>query len=236
MSEISERRANLLKNIVEEYVRTAVPVGSAHLCGQKGFDCSPATIRKEMAELEEEGFIHQPHTSAGRVPTELGYRYYIEHFLKAKDASAPKLESMARDLRGSAPDLRDVMKRFAKALAEFTSHTVIIGFGPTDAYYTGISNLFAKPEFIETGRVATLSSVVDRFDEVVTRIFETSNGVVVQVGSECPFGDECGSVIAKCTVAKTPILLTLLGPMRMPYDRLLGIAVQTKELLEKLEE
>lgn len=234
-NDMTERRAELLKAIIEEYVKTAEPIGSAFLA-DKAFDVSPATIRKEMATLEEEGFLHQPHTSAGRVPTEAGYTYYIEHFLKPKDTGAAKLEAMARELRASGSDLRDVMKRFGKALAEFTNHTVIIGFGPTDVYYTGISHLFAKPEFVEASRVATLSSVVDRFDEIVTRTFPAVEGVSVKVGSACPFGRECGSVLVKCSVAKSPILLVLLGPMRMPYDRLVGIAGQAKQLLEALDE
>jgi transcriptional regulator of heat shock response len=232
---MTDRRAELLKAIIEEYVKTAEPIGSAFLAA-KAFDVSPATIRKEMATLEEEGFLHQPHTSAGRIPTESAYRHYINYFLKPKEIATQKLGDMARDLRASSTDIREVMKKFAKALAEYTNHTVILGFGPTDVYYTGISNLFSKPEFVEAGRVATLSSVVDRFDEIITRNFDQVDGVMVRIGSECLFGRECGSVMAKCLVVNQPVLFTLLGPMRMPYDKLVGIAKQTKQILEAFEE
>jgi heat-inducible transcriptional repressor len=82
---LTDRRSSLLNLIVEEYVDTAVPVGSKYIVGKHRMPVSPATVRLEMARLEDEGFITQPHTSAGRVPSDKGYRYYVES-LMAEDA------------------------------------------------------------------------------------------------------------------------------------------------------
>src|SRR3990172_9215593 len=82
---LSERRSALLNLIIEEYVDTALPVGSQHIVHKHHMPVSPATVRLEMARLEEEGYINQPHTSAGRVPSDKGYRYYVES-LMAEDA------------------------------------------------------------------------------------------------------------------------------------------------------
>ena len=88
---LNERRSALLNLIVEEYVDTALPVGSKYIVGKHHMPVSPATVRLEMARLEEEGFITQPHTSAGRVPSDKGYRYYVEA-LMAEEGLLQRME------------------------------------------------------------------------------------------------------------------------------------------------
>ena len=99
MDSLSERKQALLQGIIEEYVHSAKPVASAWLVDKLGLDLSPATIRNEMKELEEQGLITHPHTSAGRIPTESGYRFYIEHFLQPKadldEASQAELKQVS---------------------------------------------------------------------------------------------------------------------------------------------
>jgi heat-inducible transcriptional repressor len=82
---LTERRSALLNLIVEEYVNTALPVGSKYIVGKHDMQVSPATVRLEMARLEDDGFISQPHTSAGRVPSDKGYRYYVESLMARSD-------------------------------------------------------------------------------------------------------------------------------------------------------
>src|SRR6266545_2712438 len=76
---LDDRKAAILRAVVEEYIETAQPVGSGHVAAAPGVDVSSATIRNEMAQLEAEGYLAQPHTSAGRVPTEKGYRFFVDH-------------------------------------------------------------------------------------------------------------------------------------------------------------
>ena len=75
---LEDRKAKILKAVVEEYIQTAQPVGSGHIADAPGIGVSPATVRNELVQLEKQGYLHQPHTSAGRVPTDKGYRYFVD--------------------------------------------------------------------------------------------------------------------------------------------------------------
>ena len=91
--ELSERKLKILQAIISDYIKTAEPVGSRTLSKQEGLNYSPATIRNEMADLEEMGYILQPHTSAGRIPSDKGYRFYVDHLMKEKDREIEALRA-----------------------------------------------------------------------------------------------------------------------------------------------
>jgi heat-inducible transcriptional repressor len=80
---LDERKASILRAVVEEYIETAQPVGSGHVARATGVNVSSATVRNEMATLEQDGYLRQPHTSAGRIPTEMGYRYFVDHVIES---------------------------------------------------------------------------------------------------------------------------------------------------------
>ncbi|MFH0928012.1 MAG: hypothetical protein V1821_00905 [bacterium] len=229
---MNERQESIFRMIAEEYIKTALPVGSVFLSKGKALDVSPATIRKEMVSLEDMGYLTHPHTSAGRLPTEKGYRYLLEHFVQEKSAAPEIIKKMSEELRAATDEDEVILKRLAKFLAEMSKETVILGFGPNDVFYTGVSNLFQKPEFGEAARLVNLSGVVDHFDEIVSRIFESVRGIEVKIGSENPWGLECSAVITKVQYKKREILLVLLGPTRMNYERNLNLVKQIKETLE----
>src|SRR5436853_7071710 len=95
MTELDERKQAILRAIVEQYVETAQPVGSQSVTQTTGLGVSAATVRNEMSILEREGFIAQPHTSAGRIPTDLGYRYYVDHVAGTGQLPAPERRRIA---------------------------------------------------------------------------------------------------------------------------------------------
>jgi heat-inducible transcription repressor hrcA len=103
-----DRRLKVLSAIVTDYVRTREPVGSRALVERYRLGVSPATIRNDMAALEDEGYIHQPHTSAGRVPTEKGYRLFVDEVARVKPLSAPERRAITALLSG-AVDLEQVV-------------------------------------------------------------------------------------------------------------------------------
>ena len=122
-----ERRMEILRAIVEDYVATQEPVGSKVLAARHGLSISPATIRNEMAALEEEGLIIQPHTSAGRIPTDLGYRVFVDRLSTVKPLSAPERRAIDTFLEG-AVDLDDVVARTVKLLAHVTHQVAIVQY------------------------------------------------------------------------------------------------------------
>lgn len=230
MEALGSRKETLLKLTVRRYVKTAEPVGSSWLAEESGLDVSPATIRNELAELEEGGYLVQPHTSAGRIPGELGYRYYVAHFLERKKPTKVALESFQEALEG-AEEESGQLRLAAKALAAEAHAAALVGFGPRDVYYTGLTNLFSQPEFRQLALVTSMSRVLDHLDEVMQRIFPAvQNDVRVLIGSENPFGVECGSLLIR--VPKGGII-GLLGPMRMDYDGGMSLLETVREMLKK---
>jgi heat-inducible transcriptional repressor len=129
-----ERRLAVLRAIVEDYVATQEPVGSKALVERHGLGVSPATVRNDMAALEEEGLIAQPHTSAGRVPTDKGYRLFVDRLTTIKPMSQAEKRAIATILDG-AVDLDDVVQRSVRLLAQLTQQVALVQY-PTLSHST----------------------------------------------------------------------------------------------------
>lgn len=129
-----ERRLAVLRAIVQDYVATQEPVGSKALVERHGLGVSPATVRNDMAALEEEGLIHAPHTSAGRIPTDKGYRLFVDRLTQVKPMSVAEQRAISRFLQ-EAQDLDDVVQRSVRLLAQLTQQVAIVQY-PTLARST----------------------------------------------------------------------------------------------------
>ena len=221
---MDERQARLLAEIINEYVKTASPVGSKLLAGRLSFHVSPATIRNEMAELEDQGYIIQPHTSAGRVPTTKAYRHLIAQ-LSTSGRLSPAVKKILDELRATlvAEEVCEATKILAKRVAELSGNAVIVAFSPDDIYYTGLSHLFSQPEFRERESLVDLGLVIDHLDQTIGQIFDQVNEVAVMLGNDNPFGADCAVVFGKCLVNNSDSLLGILGPARMDYEKALGL-------------
>ena len=119
------RRMQVLRAVVEDYIRSQEPVGSSALIARHNLKVSSATIRKDMAALEDEGFLTQPHTSAGRVPTERGYRYFVDSLSEFVPLTEPQREAIRTLLDGSV-NLQDALQRSARLLARFTGQVAVV--------------------------------------------------------------------------------------------------------------
>ncbi|MCR1782315.1 heat-inducible transcriptional repressor HrcA [Nocardioides carbamazepini] len=122
-----DRRLAVLRAIVEDYVATEEPVGSKALVERHHLNVSPATIRNDMAALEDEGYLHQPHTSAGRVPTDKGYRLFVDRLSTVKPTSSAERRAIAGFLEG-AVDLDDVVHRSVRLLAQLTRQVAVVQY------------------------------------------------------------------------------------------------------------
>ena len=127
MASSDDRRLDVLRAIVEDYVHTREPVGSKVLAERHGLGVSPATIRNDMAVLEEGGYIAQPHTSAGRVPTDKGYRMFVDRLAEVKAVSAAEKNAIETFLAG-AVDLDDVISRAGRLLAQLTGQVAVVQY------------------------------------------------------------------------------------------------------------
>ncbi|MDI6098256.1 heat-inducible transcriptional repressor HrcA [Actinoplanes sp. NEAU-A12] len=124
---LDDRKLEVLRAIVEDYVETQEPVGSKALVDRHKLGVSPATVRNDMAVLEEEGYIRQPHTSAGRVPTDAGYRLFVDRLTKIKPLSPAERRAIERFMVG-AVDLDDVVHRTVRLLAQLTRHVAVVQY------------------------------------------------------------------------------------------------------------
>lgn len=224
---MENRKEQLFRTIVRQHIALGEPIGSKYLLEKSHLDCSPATVRNDMADLEQEGYLTHPHTSAGRVPTEKGWKLYLERFLQEQDV--PKAAQQAlQKASDDSDDRQQAIKHVAKTLAEASKQTAIVSFGPDDTYYTGLFNLFSQPEFQEQEMIQHISSVVDHLDSMLVKLYKLANqNVDVLVGSDNPVDERCSIVVTRVD----DDVIALLGPMRMDYDRVLPLLRYTRGLI-----
>ncbi|MDO8505511.1 MAG: hypothetical protein Q7S48_02965 [bacterium] len=230
MTRLDTRKEQLLAAVVREHAKTAQPVASDAMKEKAGLDVSGATIRNEMLALEKAGYLRQRHTSAGRVPTEAGYRYYVTHCLEEQNVR----EEMGQMQSAVSPaqEYETRLKQLARELAGEMREGVFIGFTPQSSYYTGLSYLFEQPEFESVDFVRHMGDIVDNLDRIVAELFEDEAlGVQVYVGSENPFGAQCGTVLLRAGTDRAMTMMGVLGPMRMDYDRVIGMMKELEQIL-----
>lgn len=231
MNEINARQEQLLSDIIREFYRTAQPVGSSWLVKKYYSDLSSATIRNEMSLLEKEGYIIQPHTSAGRMPTEKGYNYYLNNLAKEIELSKNNKQVIVDFLQITELGQARI-RNLAKLIAELSNETVFVAFNKNDFYYTGISNLLAKPEFFSQELILNVSKVIDHFDEVLSVIFnKIDNSIETLIGQNNPFNGGCATIITKKPSGQeAEHILGILGPMRMNYEKNRALLKYIKEI------
>ncbi|MBI2037700.1 MAG: hypothetical protein HYT15_02080 [Candidatus Magasanikbacteria bacterium] len=224
---MDNRKDKLLTLVIESYIKNAEPIGSKFLVSFGDLDFSEATVRNELRALEEEGYLTHPHTSAGRIPTEKGYRHYVNQ-LNLEKSSIPRNDyKTLADSFSENQDYELSVKNLAKAAVELSNETVIIAFSSEKVYYTGLSNLFNKSEFGDLNAVTNISEVFDNCEQYLENFLDkVENSPRYFIGSENPF-DEMLSVIS-ARFGKEG-MVALLGPKRMDYRYNFGLI---KKLLE----
>lgn len=233
---LTPRQQAILQAVVEQYVEAATPVGSEGLLTYANLQVSPATVRNEMMALEEAGYLTHPHTSSGRIPTEKGYRFYVRQCVLGEKKSRRHVAALEQTVR-QADDETDALKLLAKKVAELTQGAALIGFAPRQVYYTGLGYLFSQPEFHEAALMIRMGELLDHLDEVMAEVYDTvPTEVVVLIGQDNPFGQDCGSVLVRLNVTgAAPHIFGIIGPMRMDYQANTALLLSVREVVEGLE-
>jgi heat-inducible transcriptional repressor len=212
---MNKRRSQILKTLIKEHISTGAPVASSVLVNKYKFDISAATARNEMAWLENAGYIMQPHVSAGRIPTERSYQFFLEE-IKDKDLK----KNLAEKIEESLANMDDLsLKNTAKTISKISNEAVFWAMHKNNLFYTGISNLFNKPEFSQIETIKDVSAIIDTMEEIISEIFDSLDfGTTILIGEENPFGAFCSTIILKYKTKKGSGACGLLGPMRMNYE------------------
>lgn len=217
---MDKRKELILNTIIKEHIRTGVPTGSEVLVNKYKLNISPATARNEMVWLENEGYIAQPHTSAGRIPTEKAYNFYIQNL---KEEKINDLEKKELDKAFNNYDEIE-FKQASKIMANFSGLAIFWAFHRHNLYYTGISNLLQQPEFMQSNLIYDISAVIDRVDEIIDDIFDSiGNEIQILVGSKNPFGNFCSTILVKYKRGDNIGMFGILGPIRMNYEKNMAI-------------
>ena len=221
-----ERRLDVLRAIVEDYVSTNEPVGSKSLVERHQLGVSPATVRNDMAVLEEEGFITQPHTSAGRVPTDRGYRLFVDRLSSVKPLTGAERKAIESFLMGAA-DLDDVVHRTVRLLAQLTHQVAVV-------QYPSLSRSSVRHlEFVHISDTRILVVLITNTGRVEQRMLDLP-GALTEDGVADLKGLFNGRV-SGCALADAPGLLADLPDVVPPADRPNIVAVLTT-VLEALVE
>ncbi len=233
---ISPRQQALLAAIITEYVATAKPVSSGQLVNREELTVSPATVRNDMVALEEAGWLHQPHTSAGRVPTEAAWRWHVANLHQDQALRQKEQTHLYEVVHSYRHSQQEMMRRLAKMLAELSDEAVIVAHGKNDTYYTGLSNLFGQPEFEAVNLLLNLSRIVDQMDDVMQKMFDrVDDEIRVMVGRDNPFSPDFGAIIVRYNIPHHHSgVLGILGPMRQDYDEHVALLKHTQHLLKSL--
>jgi heat-inducible transcriptional repressor len=231
---MTDRQRQILSAIVEQYAEVAAPVGSSLLA--KVFNVSSATVRAEMADLERHGYITQPHTSAGRVPTDKGYRFYVNNITEnAGELTAPERRGeralTARVQEGVAPER--AIRNAVDTLVELTHNLGIATIG-NQLYMSGLSNLFGQPEFIHASQVQQVASLLDNLEPWL-REAAPNQPLSVYIGSENPIGRSagCSLIISKFNSPYSErSYIGILGPTRQSYRDVMNLVHRAGVALE----
>ncbi len=233
---LTDRQQKILQAIVEQYAEVASPVGSSLLA--RAFEVSSATIRADMAELERAGFIQQPHTSAGRVPTDKGYRFYVNNLAEDKEQKTPAGHRAERALAtrinaGGAPER--TIRNTVDTLVELTHNLGLATIG-NQLYMSGLSNLFGQPEFINGLQVQEVARLLDNLEPWLQEA-APNEALSVYIGGENPIGRGagCSLIISKfrSPYSDTSYIGTL-GPTRQSYRDVMSLVQRAGKTLEEV--
>ncbi|MFA5114324.1 MAG: hypothetical protein WC529_08545 [Candidatus Margulisiibacteriota bacterium] len=242
--ELDERKKRILEAIVRDYLHTAEAVGSRTIWRAYMPDLSPATIRNEMADLEAMGLIVQPHTSAGRIPTDLGYRFYVDHLMKARQLTTREQEVISDGLKTIHQDVENALHQTLKVLSNLMEYASVVATlnDRTRVYSTGFSHMLKQPEFNNdmtyTRHVMEVAENEELMADMIKE-YTTEKGITIKIGHENDFKEvkNCSVVMSSYDMGQAASGgIGVIGPTRMSYGRVASILENLSRRLDNLLE
>jgi heat-inducible transcriptional repressor len=239
--ELDERKKRILEAIVRDYLHTAEPVGSRTIWRDYMPELSPATIRNEMADLEAMGLIIQPYTSAGRIPTDHGYRYYVNHLMKMRQLTVKEEEVIDAGLKSIHHDVEEALHQTLKVLSHLLDYASVVATlsNKPRVYSSGFSHMLKQPEFSDMHFTRHLMETLEEEDLMAEMVKEytTEKGITIRIGSENKFKEvkDCSVVMSSYEVKNvTSGGLGVIGPIRMGYSKVASILETLSRRLESI--
>lgn len=239
-SALSIRQTRILKALIDEYIETAAPVGSEALEKKYNLGVSPATIRNEMVELTRSGYLRQPHTSAGRVPTPTAMKFYIEQLMEERQMSVAEEVKVKEEVAEAKNDIDQLLDEATHALAHTTKALAVAALDEGDKiWHSGYSNVFLNPEFTDLESLSSLFSCIEEVKRMHELFFQRMTGLTPV---EVIFGEELGwpgfypigVVGTRFSVKGKQGALGVIGPTRLAYSRVIPVVRYFRDLIENV--
>lgn len=232
---LKERQKSILSATISEHLRTARPVASQELVYGFGLKVGPATVRSEMLRLDKLGYLEQPYTSAGRVPTDKGYRFFVDNLLEDIDSSDREqklIRKMFRNLDGE----KEFVKELSKTISQLTGSLTAAGMFDDEVFYeSGFSEVLKEPEFKEAAETQRFGRLVDSLEKNIREFFEDFDKETEQIfiGEENPIKEaqNCTMTISSWEHPRGfKGFISTIGPKRTDYHKKISLIRYVKDL------
>jgi len=219
---MTPRQQKLLRVVIDEFIETADAVGSVSLAQKYKLGVSPATIRNEMAALVDQGFLEKPHTSSGRVPTNMGFKRLINKLIDdLQELDTSISTEIYEDLFQNRFDHDELIYNAVKVLAEKSDNLAVVALGHR-VYYAGLSNLIAQPEFRDVETLESIMSTIESRKELQSLFarYKGNKDIKILLGDDCqlPFMDHTALIFSDFKLHGDKLgYISIIGPNRMNY-------------------
>lgn len=239
---LTARQTQVLKSLIDEYIETAEPIGSESLEKKYELGVSPATIRNEMVSLTKMGYLKQPHTSAGRIPTPEAMRFYINQLMEERQMSLTEEVKAKEEVWDARENLNNLMKEAAHALALRTKNLSVGALADEGkVWHSGYAYIFRNPEFADLEICMNLFSLLEEVSKLQELFFErapSSSAIEVLFGEELglPYLEPIGIVATHFNVRGKDAALGIIGPARLSYSTVIPVIRYFGNLVKEIAE
>ena len=229
------RRRAVLAATINRYIKDALPVSSEEIA--KNFDLSSATIRNIFAELEDTGYLTHPHTSGGRIPTDKGYRYYVDFLLSQIEILDEERECIVKEYEREAHRLEDILDKTSEIISMVTHYAGICSFldWKDKFFYKGISFILEQPEFHHIDRIRLLLKMFEEKQSllnIINRDFKEKVKIYIGKELDCAEIEDCSLAISSYRIKSQPKgRIAVLGPKRLEYKHIIPVLEFISEVL-----
>jgi len=238
MATLTDRQARILKSIIEEYIDTAVPVGSEKIEKKYSVGVSPATIRNEMVKLTEQGFLKKAHSSSGRIPTSTGLKYYVANLMKEQQMPLADEVAVKEKVWDYRHEPGKLLREMTRELAQRTKELAVATTDEGDIYTSGMAHILDAPEFFDIDLTKALLSCLDEagfWRELLERSGE-EGPIGILLGSDLreQLFEPCGFVYHRFEAGPRKGVIGVVGPARLEFDRLFPTIKYFGQLIDEI--
>jgi len=226
-NDIQLRKDKILAIVVNQYIKTITPIGSHSITEEFRLDVSPATVRNILAELEEEGYLSHPHTSAGRVPTQRGYRYYVDHLMKEIQLLEEEKRRIQSEYKRHIDKLEMLMEKTSQMICDLTQYTTIVSVDDwgSKIILKGTSQVVGYPESTDVLKIQAILRILEEKERLIALINrDLDHKIEIYIGHEMALKEMESCSLAVSSFEKDGLSgrIAVLGPTRMNYNRVVS--------------